>query len=271
MLTFTLTLVRHGETQYNKDKLLQGQGVDTPLSEPGQLQAQAAGLYLRDIRFSNVFVSNLQRARQTAEIIMRNNIHSSEVEMVFDPLLRERGFGIAEGRPKEDLKNMANASGQSCRDYTPPGGETLEQVRLRCKKFLKALYQRMVDDHCSSGQGHAAVGTEAGAGAAVSETDVPPAGLPDDGMEGIHLHALVVSHGAYIRVAVRHFVEDLQCTLPQVQRMSQVFSACPNTGISRFILTLSPGESGPVPSAVRCVFTNRRDHLTSRDICYIKH
>ena len=39
-----------------------------------------------------------------------------------------QGFGVAEGRPKEDLKNMANAAGQSCRDYTPPGGETLDQV-----------------------------------------------------------------------------------------------------------------------------------------------
>lgn len=39
-----------------------------------------------------------------------------------------QGFGIAEGRHKEHLKNMANAAGQSCRDYTPPGGETLDQV-----------------------------------------------------------------------------------------------------------------------------------------------
>lgn len=82
------------------------------------------------------------------------------MEMVLEPLLRERvrfvyflrsphvkalhvalwdlstgvffvlvqGFGVAEGRHKEDLKNMANAAGQSCRDYTPPGGETLDQV-----------------------------------------------------------------------------------------------------------------------------------------------
>ncbi|KAL0962872.1 hypothetical protein UPYG_G00346600 [Umbra pygmaea] len=252
-----------GETQYNKDKLLQGQGVDTPLSEPGLQQANAAGLYLRGIRFSNVFVSNLQRARQTAEIIMRNNVHSSGVEIVFDPLLRERGFGIAEGRPKEDLKNMANASGQACRDYTPPGGETIEQVRLRCKKFLKVLYQRMVDDHGCSGHIPAAVGTEDGAVAAQTGTDRPLAGQPDDGLEGVSVHALVVSHGAYIRVAVRHLVEDLQCTLPQGLRISQVFSACPNTGISRFILTVSAKESGLVLSAAHCVFTNRKDHLTS--------
>ncbi|NP_001139916.1 CL005 protein [Salmo salar] len=269
MLTFSLTVVRHGETQYNKEKLLQGQWVDTSLSEPGLQQAEAAGMYLRELRFSNVFVSNLQRARQTAEIIMRNNVHSSGVEMVFDPLLRERGFGIAEGRPKEDLKNMANRAGQSCRDYTPPGGETLEQVRLRCKKFLKSLYQHMVDDHGCSGQSSAAVGREARTGAA--GTDGPLPGLPGDGMEGVPLHALVVSHGAYIRVAVRHFVEDLQCSLPQGLKMSKVLSACPNTGISRFVLTVSPTESGRALFAVRCVFTNRKDPLTSRNICYITH
>ncbi|XP_024860717.1 fructose-2,6-bisphosphatase TIGAR B isoform X2 [Kryptolebias marmoratus] len=130
MLTFSLTLVRHGETQYNREKLLQGQGVDTPLSEVGVQQGEAVGQYLKDVRFNKVFVSNLQRAMQTAEMILRNNTHCSGMEMVLEPLLRERGFGVAEGRHKEDLKNMANAAGQSCRDYTPPGGETLDQAAL---------------------------------------------------------------------------------------------------------------------------------------------
>ncbi|KAG7225599.1 hypothetical protein INR49_005005, partial [Caranx melampygus] len=192
-----------GETQYNRDKLLQG--VDTPLSETGVQQGEAVGQYLQDITFNHVFASNLQRAVQTAEIILRNNTHCSGMEMVLEPFLRERGFGIAEGRPKEDLKNMANAAGQSCRDYTPPGGETLDQ--------------------------------------------------------GLSVHALVVSHGAYIRVAIRHLVEDLKCSLPPGVKTSQLFSPCPNTGISRFILTLSQSECGPVLSAARCVFTNRKDHL----------
>ncbi|KAM4615357.1 fructose-2,6-bisphosphatase TIGAR B [Polymixia lowei] len=267
MFTFSLTLIRHGETQYNRDKLLQGQGVDTPLSEVGLRQAEAVGQYLRDFRFNNVFVSNLQRASQTAEIILRNNTHCSGMEMVLDPLLRERGFGIAEGRPKEDLKNMANAAGQSSRDYTPPGGETLDQVRLRFKKFLKVLFLRMVDDHGWPGQSTAGAATAAGAAgngaaaAAVSGPAPAPGGSPDDGLRGVSVHALVVSHGAYIRVAIRHFVEDLECSLPRGVRMSQLFSPCPNTGISRFILTLSQADPGPLLSSVRCVFTNRKDHL----------
>ncbi|KAL6116715.1 tigar [Pungitius sinensis] len=256
MFTFSLTLVRHGETQYNRDRLLQGQGVDTPLSETGLQQAEAVGRYLRGITFNDVFASNLQRAIRTAEIILKNNTHSSGTEMVLEPLLRERGFGVAEGRPKDDLKNMANAAGQSCRDYTPPGGETLDQVKLRFKKFLKVLFKRMLDEHWRPAPGERGGAEAAGPCAA-------PAGAADDGLAGVAVHALVVSHGAYIRVAVKHLVEDLASSLPAGVKMSQLFSPSPNTGVSRFVFTLSRGEGGPVLSACRCVFTNRKDHLGS--------
>ncbi|KAF5907921.1 fructose-2,6-bisphosphatase TIGAR B-like, partial [Clarias magur] len=224
MLTFGLTLVRHGETQYNKDKLLQGQGIDTSLSEMGLRQAEAAGQYLQDLRFTNAFVSNLQRAIQTAEVILRNNLHSSGIEMVLDPLLRERGFGVAEGRSKEDMKNMANAAGQACRDFTPPGGETLDEVKTRFRKFLKSMFQRMLTDHCSSAC--------PSSGPEFPELPLPTiAGLANDGVENLCTHALVVSHGAFIRVAVRHLVDGLNCSIPEGLKMSQVYSACPNTGI----------------------------------------
>ncbi|KAF4079501.1 hypothetical protein AMELA_G00178790 [Ameiurus melas] len=256
MLTFGLTLVRHGETQYNKDKLLQGQGIDTSLSEMGLRQADAAGQYLQDLRFTNAFVSNLQRAIQTAEIILKNNLHSADTEMVLDPLLRERGFGVAEGRPKEDLKNMANAAGKACRDYTPPGGETLEQVKTRFRTFLKSMFQRMLTDHCPS--------TCSSSGPELPESALPTiAGLANDGVENLRTHVLVVSHGAFIRVAVRHLVDGLHCILPEGLRMSQVYSACPNTGMCRFVITLRMEDSVPRPVSLHCIFINRKDHLAS--------
>lgn len=259
MLTFGLTLVRHGETQYNKDKLLQGQGIDTTLSEVGVRQAEAAGRYLQDLHFTNVFVSNLQRAIQTAEIILRNNVQSSSVQMVLDPLLRERGFGVAEGRPKEDLKKMANAAGQACRDFTPPGGETLKEVKTRFQKFLKSMFQCMIDNHYRAGQLECP--TTFPTPSVSLQTMV--AGLANDGVTDLPIHALVVSHGAYIRVAVRHLVDELCCSLPAGLKMNHIYSACPNTGICRFIITLDIGENSPEPTAVHCVFINRRDHLES--------
>lgn len=264
MFTFSLTVVRHGETQYNRDKLLQGQGVDTLLSETGALQCEAVGQYLKDIPFNNVYVSNLQRAIQTAEIILRNNAHCSGMKMNLEPLLRERGFGVAEGRPKEDLKNMANASGQACRDYTPPGGETLDQVRLRFKKFLRVLFLQMLEEHGSADASSSSSLEASGVAAAASSASAaPPSASACEGLQGVCVHALVVSHGAYIRVAVRHLVEDLKCALPAGAKMHHLFSPCPNTGISRFILTVSPSEPRPLLSAARCVFTNRKNHLES--------
>ena len=134
------------------------------------------------------------------------------------------------------------------------------QVKLRFKKFLKLLFERLLDEH-----GWSAPDASAGAAAAnmtaAAATDVALDGSADDGLQGVSVHALVVSHGAYIRVAIRHLVEDLKCSLPPGVKMSHLFSPCPNTGISRFILTLIQSESGPVLSTARCVFTNRKDHL----------
>lgn len=250
MFTFSLTMVRHGETQYNKEKLLQGQGVDTPLSETGLQQCQALGQYLKDVPFTCVFVSNLQRAVQTAEIILKNNSQSRGVEMILEPLLRERGFGVAEGRPKEDLKNMANAAGKACRDYTPPGGETEEQVRLRFKQFLQVLFRHMLDKH-----------TQAEAEASSPSLLAGGGGSALDGLQGASLHALVVSHGAYIRVAVRHLVEELDCSLSAAVKPALLFSPCPNTGVSRFTLTLTAAVPPPTLNAVCCVFANKKEHL----------
>ncbi|XP_061767940.1 fructose-2,6-bisphosphatase TIGAR B isoform X2 [Nerophis ophidion] len=247
MFTFSLTFIRHGETQYNKDKLLQGQGVDTELSDTGVQQAEAVGRYLADVPFNQVFASNLQRAVQTATLIMAHNTCSPGVEMQQEPLLRERGFGVAEGRPKEDMKNMANAAGRSCQDYTPPGGETLEQVKLRFQKFLKLLFAKMQDGR--------------GWGSPTAASEDTPAGSTEVVTGESSAHVLVVSHGAYIRVAMRHFLDDLNCSLPAAYKTSQLLSPCPNTGISRFVITLRASSSGPVLHAARCIFANRKDHL----------
>ncbi len=54
------------------------------------------------------------------------------------PLLRERSFGKLEGMPVEDFIAQAETDGHSIFwDYTPEGGEDLEQVRLRAKKFFE--------------------------------------------------------------------------------------------------------------------------------------
>ncbi|XP_076878136.1 putative fructose-2,6-bisphosphatase TIGAR A isoform X2 [Brachyhypopomus gauderio] len=252
MLSFGLTIVRHGETQYNKDGLLQGQGIDSPLSETGIQQSEAAGHYLQDVRFSDVFVSDMKRAKQTAKIIIRKNKTCNDLALVVDPLLKERSFGIAEGGRVQDMKKMAEEAGQPVPEYTPPHGETVEQVKVRVSAFLKSMFQLMADHH----QDKISWDDKAQR----PENDSPLVGCPDDGVRSVPAHALVVSHGAYMRVAVRYFIEDLGCSVPLGSDARQLFSACSNTGMCRFIVTLK-FDDAELLSSMKCVFVNRTDHI----------
>ncbi|XP_039880896.1 probable fructose-2,6-bisphosphatase TIGAR A isoform X1 [Simochromis diagramma] len=256
-LTLGLTLVRHGETQYNKDGLLQGQAIDAPLSEAGLQQAEAAGRYLAHVKFTNVFVSNMLRAKQTTETIMKHNSSCSALEMVCDPLLIEKSFGIAEGRRLQDVKDMAEAAGQTFPGFTPPGGETQEQVKERFKEFLEKMLQQIGAEHFSErGQDDSPLPAPSQA--------TPTEGKADDGVKDIPVHALVVTHGAYMCVVVRYFVEELHCRLPLGSDQAHVFSLSPNTGLCRFIITVRKQDDEFILSGIRCVFIHRGDHVKRR-------
>ncbi|XP_068579368.1 probable fructose-2,6-bisphosphatase TIGAR A [Cebidichthys violaceus] len=253
-LTFGLSLIRHGETQYNKEGLLQGQAIDSALSEIGLQQAEAAGRYLKDVDFSNVFVSDMLRAQQTAETIIKHNRSCSGVQMVCDPLLKEKSFGTAEGQRVQDVREMAEAAGQSFPDFTPPKGETQEQVKERVKEFLEKTLQQIGSEHWHDR------GEDEPSFCAASETS-PVEGRADDGVRGVPVHALVVTHGAYMCVAVRFFVEELHCSLPPGSDKAHMFTLSPNTGLCRFLLTVRKEDDRFKLSGIRCVFVHRGGHV----------
>uniref|UniRef100_UPI0037E72F17 probable fructose-2,6-bisphosphatase TIGAR A n=1 Tax=Semicossyphus pulcher TaxID=241346 RepID=UPI0037E72F17 len=253
-LSFGITLIRHGETRYNKEGLLQGQAIDCPLSEIGLQQAEAAGRYLKDVKFSNVFVSDMLRAQQTAETIMKLNSNCSGLQMVSEPLLKEKSFGIAEGKRVQDMREMATAAGQSFLSFTPPNGETEEQVKERVKRFLEKMLGQIGAEHWDDrGEDEASL--------SASQEMAPVEGKPDDGIRGFPVHALVATHGAYMCVAVRYFVEELNCPLPPGFDKTHMFSLSPNTGLCRFILTMRKEDDKFRISVIRCVFMHRGDHV----------
>ncbi|XP_061532305.1 probable fructose-2,6-bisphosphatase TIGAR A isoform X1 [Phycodurus eques] len=242
-LMLGLTFVRHGETQFNKEGLLQGQAIDCPLSEVGLQQAEAAGRYLTDVKFSNLFVSDMLRARQTAETIVKHNSSCAGLQLACDPLLKEKSFGIAEGKRVQDAKDMAKAAGQSFAIFTPPQGETQEQVKQRVKEFwLKMLRQVWREHRGDNGRSSApyVAGEEA--------DDLP-------------VHALVVSHGAYLCVTMRFLVDDLHCPVPDGCSRARMFSLSPNAGVSRFALTLTKEDEAFKVSHIQCLFVNKGDHV----------
>ncbi|KAG5715689.1 putative phosphoglycerate mutase [Termitomyces sp. T112] len=87
-------IIRHGETQENRDGVIQGQ-LDTALNNVGLEQARIVGEKLRSIPFEIAFSSDLNRAVQTAEAILANH---PEVKLQKRVELRERFMGELQGK-----------------------------------------------------------------------------------------------------------------------------------------------------------------------------
>ena len=96
----TVYIVRHGQSEANRDHLCGGQ-TDSPLTELGISQAAEAKRLLSDVHFDAVYSSDLQRAAKTAEVIWGSPVPKNQ--QLFD--LRERSFGELEGQ--HDDKWMA--------------------------------------------------------------------------------------------------------------------------------------------------------------------
>lgn len=94
----TIFAIRHGETEENKLRVLQGQSQGR-LAESGQHQALRLGLSLKHTEFNDVIVSDLQRTQDTWQWMGLNQPPS------FDERLRERAFGKYEGLPRDQVMN----------------------------------------------------------------------------------------------------------------------------------------------------------------------
>ena len=125
-------IVRHGQTELNSRMQLQGRS-NHPLNEAGLSQANDVRERLREVRFSAVYSSPLQRAVQTAGII------APDAEIVTDDRLIEMDYGPYEGM---DLRNPDPEVLAFFRDFVhvraPRGMEALESVVRRTGEFLNA-------------------------------------------------------------------------------------------------------------------------------------
>lgn len=137
------TFVRHGETQANKDRCIQGHA-DIPLCQSGEEQASRAGERLRDVRFSRVYASDLCRASSTCRLILAKNTRHPP-PLIIDTRLRERNFGSVEGLVFDEVLKMAEANGSSWPQYCPPGAETMGEVQTRLVAFFKEVCQSIYD------------------------------------------------------------------------------------------------------------------------------
>ncbi|HKJ46128.1 MAG TPA: histidine phosphatase family protein [Balneolales bacterium] len=87
-------IARHGETDYNKNHIIQGCGVDAELNELGNLQAISLANYFEDKELDAVYSSNLLRAKQTATPVS----HQKNLPLQSYAELNEMNFGVYEGQ-----------------------------------------------------------------------------------------------------------------------------------------------------------------------------
>lgn len=126
-----LFLIRHGETESNKDLIYKGQG-ESPLSESGKAEAQKLAKALKDVSFSAIYCSTLGRSKETARIIAQFHKDAKIFEV---KELMERYYGIFEDKSFDELqKEYAELYNQwLCHPNKAviPEAETLEQVQKR--------------------------------------------------------------------------------------------------------------------------------------------
>jgi probable phosphoglycerate mutase len=94
-----LLLVRHGETDWNRQGRFQGQ-IDIPLNANGLAQAEAAGTFLASVSIHRAYTSSMARPRQTAEVILASH---PGVPLTATRGLVEIGHGLWEGRLEQEI------------------------------------------------------------------------------------------------------------------------------------------------------------------------
>jgi len=133
MPSFSIAIVRHGETTANKERWVAGQQ-DVPLNEEGFEQARAARATL-PAECTEIWSSDLLRCRQTTEALNEER----GLPVIYDARLRERDFGSLEGKGYDDpafAGDFWEKDRSQQYDYRAFGGECAEEV---AKRFFACL------------------------------------------------------------------------------------------------------------------------------------
>lgn len=132
-------LTRHGETEWNIEKRLQGRG-DSPLTENGIQRAKELRDRIKNIDIDVIYSSPIKRALNTANILRGNK----NIDIVTDDSLMEMCFGDYEGK-KIDIVQEENPSWdinlimQGNVEICAPNGENLKEVRERISKLMNKI------------------------------------------------------------------------------------------------------------------------------------
>ncbi|NJP08856.1 MAG: histidine phosphatase family protein [Leptolyngbyaceae cyanobacterium RU_5_1] len=136
-----LLLVRHGETDWNRQKRFQGQ-IDVPLNDTGRVQSQQATEFLKSVPIHYAVSSPMLRPKETAEIILKDH---PDVLLELEDNLQEISHGLWEGKLEaeieQDFPGELHQWQRSPETVQMPEGENLQQVWARAIAAWDAIVQ----------------------------------------------------------------------------------------------------------------------------------
>lgn len=139
MIGMKIYYVRHGQTDLNLAKKMQGGGTEKELNETGVSQAYNTKKELENVKYDLVICSPMKRAKQTAEIINEGR----DIPIITDERIRERKLGDYEGR--DVTEEMENNIWNYKLNYNIPNGENLHDFEKRIDEFFEDIKEKYHD------------------------------------------------------------------------------------------------------------------------------
>lgn len=138
----TIYIVRHGETEFNRLRIIQGSAVNSELNETGRRQAQAFFEHYRHVPFEAVLTSRLQRTHQTVQPFIEMGLPWEQFEEI-----NEMNWGAHEGKECtpamiEEYDMIKSEWGNGNYAARIPEGESAAELAARVGQFVDHLRQR---------------------------------------------------------------------------------------------------------------------------------
>lgn len=133
-----LHVVRHGETEWNRQQRMQGHQ-DSPLSADGILQAQSLADHLQKVPWTTIYSSRSGRAVKTAEILKQDR----PIPIILHDAFKEIHLGAWEGLTKEEVETRYPQQYEDFWNrpdhYQSVGGETFRQLQARVVPMIQDM------------------------------------------------------------------------------------------------------------------------------------
>ncbi len=136
-----LILVRHGQTEENKNHIWQGQS-EGVLSKEGREQAKKLAKKLENMSIDVIYCSDLKRARNTIKPFLKNK----KITVEYAKALRERSLGILERTTTEQIAEYVAKNKIDFENCNFETGETFYEMRKRLAKFYKGVAKKHEND-----------------------------------------------------------------------------------------------------------------------------